>query len=212
MIKKIEVAPGILVYDDVIQDFKTLAKDIEEGMEAARLGWKDAFVKDYSGVVINKKIRDVEQISIEKIQPGLANPIKESFYNTLFGIFEDNFSVIENDYRLFYNVETNWHDTYQVLKYGKDQHFAAHSDHGFSYVCTVSTVMYLNDNYSGGGLHFPFLDYTYTPEEGDIVLFPSTFLYMHAALPVEEGIKYAAVTMFDWNNRFHGANSTIKNQ
>jgi hypothetical protein len=72
--------------------------------------------------------------------------------------------------------------------------------------------MYLNDNYSGGGLRFPFLDYTYTPEEGDIVLFPSTFLYMHAALPVEEGTKYAAVTMFDWNSRFHGYNSTIRNQ
>lgn len=194
MIKKREVAPGILVYDDVIQDFKTLAKDIEEGMEAARVGWKDAFVKDYSGVVINKKIRDVEQISIEKIEPGLANPIKESFYNTLFGIFQDNFSIIENDYRLFYNVETNWHDTYQVLKYGKDQHFSNHVDDSPTYHRRVSTLYYLNDDYLGGEINFPRFNLSIKPLANQMIIFPSTYVYNHSVSPVTEGTRYCVVS------------------
>jgi hypothetical protein len=44
---------------------------------------------------------------------------------------------------------------------------------------------------------------TTTPAAGDIVLFPSNFLYAHAALPVEQGTKYSAVTMFDYNDINH---------
>ena len=103
-----------------------------------------------------------------------------------------------------------YQEAINFVRYGAGQHFSVHADAGFSYTCTVSSVVYLNDNYTGGGLFFPYLNYTYQPSAGDIVFFPSTFLYAHAALPVEDGIKYAAVTMFDYNDRFHGANSTLK--
>ena len=35
-------------------------------------------------------------------------------------------------------------------------------------------------------------------------MFPSTYIYAHASKPVTRGTKYAAVTMFDYNDRFHG--------
>ena len=78
------------------------------------------------------------------------------------------------------------------------EHFAVHTDHGFSYICTVSNIVYLNDDYEGGELHFPLLDITYKPEAGDSIFFPSTYIYAHASLPVTEGVKYSAVTMFDY--------------
>jgi len=34
-------------------------------------------------------------------------------------------------------------------------------------------------------------------------LFPSSYLFSHAALPVKSGIKYSAVTMFSYNDRNH---------
>jgi predicted 2-oxoglutarate/Fe(II)-dependent dioxygenase YbiX len=89
------------------------------------------------------------------------------------------------------------------VRYGTGQHFGLHTDHGFSYNCTVSSVMYLNDDYEGGELWFPFIDVTFKPSYGDIIFFPSTYIYAHASKPVTSGIKYAAVTMFDYNDRTH---------
>jgi predicted 2-oxoglutarate/Fe(II)-dependent dioxygenase YbiX len=91
------------------------------------------------------------------------------------------------------------------VKYNPGQHFQVHADHGFSYICTVSSVMYLNDDYEGGELWFPNFDLKIKPDYGDIILFPSTYIYAHAALPVISGTKYSAVTMFDYNDKAHGA-------
>jgi len=63
--------------------------------------------------------------------------------------------------------------------------------------------MYMNDDYEGGELWFPYLDITYKPEKGDIVLFPSTYIFAHASLKVTAGVKYSAVTMFDYNDTNH---------
>lgn len=89
------------------------------------------------------------------------------------------------------------------VKYGVGEHFAPHNDHGFTYVCTVSTVTYFNDDYDGGELEFTKLGIKIKPESGDIVVFPSSFIYTHSSLPVKSGFKYAAVTMFDYTDKWH---------
>jgi predicted 2-oxoglutarate/Fe(II)-dependent dioxygenase YbiX len=102
-----------------------------------------------------------------------------------------------------YNINMQYREAINYVRYKEGQHFQVHSDHGFSYNCTLSSVMYLNDEYEGGELWFPYLDITLKPSYGDIVLFPSTFIYAHASKKVVSGTKYAAVTMFDWNDRTH---------
>jgi Rps23 Pro-64 3,4-dihydroxylase Tpa1-like proline 4-hydroxylase len=193
MIKE-EVAPGIVIYSNVISDIENLSKDIEDGMESAKLQWKDAYVKSNSGVSVDKKIRDVKSISIEKVQSGVTNPIKESFYNNLFKIFEEAFSLVENDYKLMYGTQTEWHDNYQVLKYGKDQHFSNHIDDNTTYHRRISTVYYLNDNYEGGEIKFPRFNLTIKPLANQMILFPSTYVYNHSVSPVVEGERYAVVS------------------
>ena len=64
----------------------------------------------------------------------------------------------------------------------------------------ITSVFYLNDNYSGGEIVFKIVDkdnpsitkkdYTYKPEEGDILVFPSTPPYYHGVKAVTEGHKY----------------------
>ena len=204
-------ALGVYVYKNTLKKDMDLVARLEKVIEENSgdwFKWSEAQVGDYQTM---KDYRDCVDFKVRKSDievPQVANTDMANIYNEI----DERLQECLKHYCAKFNISMGYQEAVNFVRYGKGQHFAAHSDHGFSYVCTVSTVMYLNDNYSGGGLHFPFLDYTYTPEEGDIVLFPSTFLYMHAALPVEEGIKYAAVTMFDWNSRFHGLNSTIKNQ
>jgi predicted 2-oxoglutarate/Fe(II)-dependent dioxygenase YbiX len=55
---------------------------------------------------------------------------------------------------------------------------------------TVSTVIYLNDEYEGGELSFPEVDggYTYKPEKYELLYFPTP--YLHGVNPVISGKRY----------------------
>jgi len=54
----------------------------------------------------------------------------------------------------------------------------------------VSTVIYLNDEYTGGELSFPEIEngYFYTPKKYELVHFPTPFL--HGVNPVKSGKRY----------------------
>lgn len=92
----------------------------------------------------------------------------------------------------------------QLLRYGAGGKYAAHSDADYydfeqskwyrAMNRDVSLLIYLNDNYAGGGLKFEHLNYTYQPKAGDLVFFPSNYVYSHESLPVESGVKYALVS------------------
>lgn len=106
-------------------------------------------------------------------------------------------------YESLYNFKMDYMEAINFVRYKPGQHFAVHADHGFSYTCTVSSIVYLNDDYEGGELWFPYLNISFKPQAGDVVLFPSTYIYAHAALKVTSGTKYSAVTMFDYNDNNH---------
>lgn len=55
-----------------------------------------------------------------------------------------------------------------------------------------ANVLYINDDFTGGELHFPNIDITYRPEKGALIVFPSADDYLHGVLPVGPGpIRYA---------------------
>ena len=55
-----------------------------------------------------------------------------------------------------------------------------------------ANVLYVNDDFTGGELHFPKIDITYRPEKGALIVFPSADDYLHGVLPVGPGpIRYA---------------------
>jgi hypothetical protein len=55
-----------------------------------------------------------------------------------------------------------------------------------------ANVLYINDDFTGGELHFPTIDVTYRPEKGALIIFPSADDYLHGVLPVGPGpIRYA---------------------
>jgi len=205
-------ALGVYIYKNTLSREMNLVNRLEKVIEENKdewFKWSEAQVGDFQTM---KDYRDCVDFKVRKkdleINPKIFNSDLKNIYNEI----DERLQKCLKDYCSKFNIAMEYQEAVNFVRYGKDQHFAAHADHGFSYVCTVSSVMYLNDNYIGGELHFPFLNYTYIPQEGDIVFFPSTYLFMHAALPITAGTKYAAVTMFDYNDRFHGVNSTVKNQ
>ena len=94
----------------------------------------------------------------------------------------------------------NYWEAMNFIKYEPGQHFDEHSDHGYSYICTVSTITYLNDDYIGGELFFPKINIRIKPKAGSVIIFPSTYLFSHIAEPIISGTKYCIATMLDYNN------------
>lgn len=102
------------------------------------------------------------------------------------------------------NAQIEFFELPQLLCYGPGGLYQSHAD-SEEFDAThnqwvkrfdrdISLLIYINDKFTGGGLRFDNLQYTYQPEAGDLVFFPSGHRYLHQALPVEKGIKYAIVT------------------
>jgi len=194
---KEEIAPGIVIYSDVIPNSENLYKDIEEGMVSAGFVWNAAAVKESTDPMVNKKTRDTSTFGIPykgEIKDILTENLNEAFLVNVNNLFFEHFDPIEKDYMATYGVGSNWHDIYGILKYGEGQQFTNHIDDHPSYHRRVSTVYYLNENYTGGEINFPRFGVTLKPKANQMIVFPSTYVYNHSVSPVIEGERYAVVS------------------
>ena len=54
----------------------------------------------------------------------------------------------------------------------------------------IGSVVYLNDDYTGGELEFPNQNVKIKPEAGSIIVFPSSVPYLHQSNEILSGEKY----------------------
>lgn len=98
-------------------------------------------------------------------------------------------------YKQRYGIEENfWHENYNMLRYRGGQEYKAHYDGATFDGRSVSAIVYLNDDYSGGEVEFTNFQVKIKPQKGMLLLFPSNYAYTHIAHPVTSGTKYALVT------------------
>jgi Rps23 Pro-64 3,4-dihydroxylase Tpa1-like proline 4-hydroxylase len=194
---------GVYIYKNTLSKDLDLVNRLEKVIEENNDDWFNWRVAMVGHQQVMKDYRDCVDFKVHK---GVFDTNQKSANSDLKNIYDqidERLKVCLEHYCSIYNLKMDFQEAVNFVRYSEGQHFQVHSDNGFSYSCTVSTVMYLNDDYVGGGLWFPHVNYTYQPEAGDIVLFPSNFLFAHAALPVDQGTKYSAVTMFDYNDKNH---------
>lgn len=161
--------------------------------------WKEALVGYNESM---PEYRDCVDLKMSPVHWDYLTPEFEDIRN----VYNETDVILKQclkDYEARFNFKMEYMEAINFIKYEVGQHFQVHSDDGFSYSCTVSTIAYFNDNYEGGELWFPNLNIKFKPAKGDIVFFPSNYIYSHAALAVTDGTKYSAVTMFDYNDRTH---------
>jgi predicted 2-oxoglutarate/Fe(II)-dependent dioxygenase YbiX len=193
---KKQLAPGIFVYSDVLDNHETLVQDIEEGAVSARVDWIQAQIKQGKESKVDTDYRDTSSISVNyngSIINNFSN-FQETFYSSLSNIFFAGFALAESDYKAEHGLETTWHDSYTILKYGQGQKFVNHIDDHKDYHRRMSLVYYINDDYTGGEIVFSRFGITYKPAKDELLIFPSTYVYNHSVLPVIEGTRYAVVS------------------
>lgn len=187
---KNQLYPGIWKYPNSFPEDLNLIQRIEDKVDSNVLKWDTATVcledKDL-------EYRDCQDLKIYNL------PEYVDIYNDIYNCQKE--AVL--DYCEMYSIRMDFWEWTNVVKYGKGQYFREHSDDGWSYKSAVSLVGYPNDNYTGGGLFFPKFDLHIEPKAGDLIIFPSSFIYSHIALPVDSGTKYSFVTMLDYNDDAH---------
>lgn len=199
-----EIAPGILVYHDVLPKELDLIDRLESVLDASNLNhynWQEAYVgyrqrmPEYRDCVDFK----FKKTDIQGDQSEHSLKLQEIWQDCF-----DRQNLAVQDYCKRFNIHNlRYWEAFNFIKYEPGHHFMEHHDHGFSYNCTVSLVAYLNDDFEGGELFFRLQGINYIPRTGDVVLFPSNFMYPHQAKVVHSGTKYSLVTMLDYSDKFH---------
>ena len=94
----------------------------------------------------------------------------------------------------------NKFSTIRFNRYGKGQIMRQHMDHIHSIfdgkekgIPVLSFILNLNDNYRGADLYF-WQDHAVHLGKGDIIMFPSLFLFPHGVTEAREGKRYSAVS------------------
>jgi hypothetical protein len=161
--------------------------------------WQGAMVTESDAPALDA--RDCIDFKISSTAYGPRNPENSELYD----MHQDMFDAIHpcvQDYGRYWGVGISYYEAFNFVKYdGAGKHFNIHADHGPAYVTTISVVAYINDDYEGGELYFPRFNLTIKPKQGDVLVFPSTYIYEHASLPIKNGTKYSVVVMTDYNDR-----------
>jgi hypothetical protein len=97
-----------------------------------------------------------------------------------------------------------WKSKGHISYYKKGMYLGPHSDVSSDYIYGIpepanqlalknvlGSIVYVTDDFIGGEHHFDYLDITYKPKKGDILMFPSNYMAAHRIFPVEQGDRYA---------------------
>ncbi len=82
----------------------------------------------------------------------------------------------------------------QFLKYEPGGKFNEHIDNYTASPRTLSISIILNDDYVGGEFMFFNKELIIKPTVGDVIIFPSNFMFPHGVMPVKFGTRFAVVT------------------
>jgi hypothetical protein len=198
-------ALGINLYRNVFskEDSERYINTLESNLNGSKKHkWSEATVTNSPNPI--KKARDCVDFKYKQENLG---PKDETNYE-LIDLHEEIYQKLKyciDDYAKYWGISVVYYEAFNFVKYeGEGTHFNIHADHGPAYNCTVSAVIYINDDYEGGEIKFPRLDnYVHKPRVGDIAVFPSNYIYEHASLPMKSGTKYCVVVMTDINELGH---------
>lgn len=199
----INVYSGALSAEDCDRYISTLERTLTGG---STYTWAGAHVTNSDAV--DTYARNAKDFKVSSKSLGPRNSENSEIYDIHEEIFR-RLKMCVDDYGAYWGVGISSYEAFNFVKYeGAGTHFRIHADHGPTYVTTISAVIYLNDDYEGGELWFPRFDLTLKPKQGDIAIFPSTFIYEHASKEMIDGTKYAVVVMTDYNDR-DGVNQRV---
>lgn len=140
-------------------------------------------------LVVNEEIRNVNGYTLTsgKISDKIYFKHIQTIINYSYAIYKAKFPFLK----------TKNLDQIDLLKYSIGGKYEKHIDYFNGSNRTISFILNLNENYSGGD--FIFYDQLGNEikrikcQTGTVILFPSYFLYPHSVEPITKGNRYSVV-------------------
>jgi hypothetical protein len=183
--------------DECMNIINTLENEI--ALEIPGIQWSGAEV---NGKELVGEVRNCVDLKYKRENLGKSTPFSQNLFNIHESV-DISLDKCLQHYQSLWHLKMHYKEAFNFVKYLPGKYFKIHGDHGPYYACTISAVVYLNDDYEGGEIQFTRQGLTIKPEAGDIVMFPSNFVYEHASLEVFSGTKYSVVIMTDYNDMHH---------
>ncbi len=140
--------------------------------------------------------RVTQEVESKRLYPQICNLVRRA-YSTVV--------------RKAFNKRVAWFETPMVLRYEKGGQYQVHADSDYFDAETglwskcmdrdVSLLVYLNEDFTGGALHFINFNFVHAPKTGDLVFFPSDHRYIHEAQEVRSGVRYAISSWAAFRNQ-----------
>ena len=147
---------------------------------------------EYKSNVVDKNVRDVGGHYFNCTNDSMsdvfwANYLKKKS-NELHSMYKGDFKTCKIK---------QW-ETFNVLKYDKNNFFKPHVDHGSDHPRTISLIYLLNNDYEGGDLIFfnqtkNNEEYVVEKKANRAIIFPSNFIFKHTVTPVKKGTRFSIV-------------------
>ena len=195
---------GINIYRNAIKkdECKNIIDRLENEISFGIPGiqWRGAQVNDTQD---NDYVRNCVDLKFKKENLGTPYLPDNQTLREIHDSVENSLDKCLRHYESLWHLKMHYKEAFNFVKYMPGKYFKVHADHGPYYACTISAVVYLNDDYDGGELSFVRQELDIKPEAGDIILCPSNFVYEHASLEIRSGTKYCVVVMTDYNDLHH---------
>lgn len=178
-----------------------------------------SFISPEDCLKITSSLNDNDLDRSSPYTEGLLNDQTDSYFDPNIEIaesikqkvFSEGLKEYSNKVRSFnwsYYETERFHTSEMVVRrYNNQSEFKYHYDdiigeifpHWFMRRKNILTCnVYFNDSseYEGGDLHFPSCNKTYRPSIGDILLFPSNWMFYHKVREITSGIRYSGTFWF----------------
>ena len=172
---------------------ETLSRTLKTIENSESFKWENSEVYDYElgKTVFKEEFRNSNRVCFSSNKEEQSEEVKH-----ITSVFESPLQqCIDNYLNEFKFNPQKGASSYEILKYGVDNYLVDHYDDGGETPLRVSILFYLNDDYEGGNIEWKFGNFNYKPKKGDVVIFPSSFIYRHQVYPVESGTRYV-ITKF----------------
>jgi predicted 2-oxoglutarate/Fe(II)-dependent dioxygenase YbiX len=182
-----ELAPGIVVFDNVFPNSLEYIKKIQE--QDIYWGVAEVLVNQDEHVSgKNTKARDTDIIMLPhhtSEESGILADFAKEFHKEM--------KVCLDQYTANYYAKIEKFENPQLLRYGKEQMFHDHIDDHPFFTRRISLTYYLNDDYEGGDVEFKRHGIRFKAQKNQLLIFPSNFMYNHQVHPVTDGLRYVVV-------------------
>jgi hypothetical protein len=124
------------------------------------------------------------------------------YYNSEKGMSVEIVDILEKVFRLAhqqctdrYNVNLRVFGKWEVhlVRFPAEFHMNKHIDTTGDF----AVIYYINDNYEGGEINFPWHDLKIKPKPNSFVMFPSNKDYLHEVLKTINGTRYSSTLWFN---------------